>query len=81
MILRTLWGSWAQKPLCAPPFLFAEKQASLSILTFPEFHRAESNNCESEKGRDVETKEKQSRNNSTALAKSPALTVPPKGYT
>ena len=31
---RTLWGSWAGKPFCAP-----------HLLTFPEFHRAGSNSA------------------------------------
>ena len=40
-------------------------------VTFPEFQRAGSNNCLSEKGADSETREEQSRNNSAALGQGP----------
>ena len=38
---RTLWGSWAQKPIC-PAFLTSKTPAT---LTFPELQSAYSNSC------------------------------------
>ena len=42
---RTLGGSWTQKPLCVPRFLFVGNRLHSASMTFPEFQRAGSNSC------------------------------------
>ena len=69
---RTLWGSWARRPMS--PISCREQTPACVIL--PEFQRADLNRCWSGKGwggkqdqgrNSPETREEQPRNNSTAL--------------
>ena len=34
---KILWGSWAQKPFCVPPFLIIGNKLHSASMTFSEF--------------------------------------------
>ena len=61
---RTLCGSWAGKPFCAPHFLVIGNRLHSASMTILEFQQTGSNSCQLAKGGDVETMEEQSRNSS-----------------
>ena len=63
---ETLSDSWTQ-PFC-PPFLMCREQTSTS---FPEFQRADLNNCSSGKEGEPETRKEPPKNNSATLGQSP----------
>ena len=59
---RTLWGGDSGVQICCT----VGYRLYSASLTFPEFQRVDSNNCQSEKGRNTKTEGKQS-NGGTAL--------------
>ena len=68
-----MWGSWAQKPFCVPHFLLAGYRLHSAPKTFPEFQQSRLKQLlvREGKGRDTETREEESGNNSATLGQSP----------
>ena len=66
----TLWGSWAQKSFCAPPFLDYRKQASFGLHDLPWDPRSRSKHLLIGEGRGCRDKIVK-RNSSAALGQSP----------
>ena len=69
---RDLWGSWAQKPLCVPPFLILRNLASFSLHDIPSAKGLV--HTVADQGWEVgaETREAPSSKNDTNLGRDPA---------
>ena len=68
---RSLWDPQGTNPFPFSYFLFVGNRLRSDSLTFPKFQRTDSNSCLLGKGRNIETQEEQSRNNSAAMGQGP----------
>lgn len=65
-------SSWVQiLPHPLAPFLFIGNRLSSASLTFPEFHREDSNSYSLAKGGNAEIAKERPRNNSAAIKQGP----------